>query len=215
MTKKLPEEPVSLSRVQDRIADLLSDLNATVEDVQKLANLGDEQRALQILEQQRASMYELVDQISREVSTSTPTRWALLSRHMSAAAVAALFAIGAVGMSISALNRPGDAVNDATVQLEKAAHIADPETRLQIIVKVYESTRALPASERQAIDSNLREQARNIIDEGGNDADDPTVFDKAEEIAEDLSEGKPPPPPPAPSGDRPPTDVVNEVLPNE
>jgi hypothetical protein len=207
-------QPGSLSRAQDRIERLLSELNSTVEDVDRLTRAGSEAEALAMLEEQRESLYRIVDQISHDVAAaSPPSRWMLLRRHMVAAAAAALMTVSAVAVSVGALTRSPDPIEDASGRLRRASQIADPAERLRIIVTVYRDTRSAPASERQALDRDIALQARRGSDEldDGN-VEDPTLSAQADQIMADLQEGKTPAAPDAPSSDKPPSDTVGELF---
>lgn len=205
------QQPGSLTRAHGRISNLMEELNATVEHVDQLTRAGHDAEALIILDEQRDSLYRLVDQISRDVAANAPRRMDTLRRHLTAGLAAAFVAVSTLAVSVGALTRAPDPVADATRQLRLSEDL-DPETRLQVIIKVYERTRTLPAAEARKVDQGLVKAADKLREDQDDDGDE-DVAKQAGQIAEDLKNGKTPTPPPPQSGDDPPTKPVTDAVP--
>lgn len=202
-----------LAQAHEQIAGLMDELDQTLELVAKLSERGEDEAAIRLIDGQRAELYRVVNSISLEVAADGPATWmSTMRRHATALAAAALLVLSTVAVSVHAITRQTP-VERAEHGLRSATTVADPVERIRLLIELVEVTRTLPPAESDSVTRDiipaLDDAVRDAEEEGADDA----IVRKAEKVAEDLREGRPPPPPGAPGTDEGPLESVTELLP--
>ena len=207
-----PEYTGGLSRATDQIHGLLEELTETVESAERLTRSGQPEHALRIVEEQRESLYNTVDSISRQVGTRR-SRFEKLRTRTPALVAAALATVSALAISVGAITSPR-APSPAQQTLRRAESIADPATRMTAIYNAYRAVaQATPAAVAPGTSMN-REVTKALTKTKTDMQSDPTksaLVDQAKTLIDAVSHGQTPPPapsgapspPPAPGGSAP------------
>lgn len=213
--KAVPSGSGGLASAHERIAVLLDELNETVELVDRLTRMGESESALRLVDEQRAALFAAMDQVSHAVAK--PPRWREVVRRQATGVVAAaalLFASLAVAVSVLS-DRP-TLYEQAHARLSEAQQVRDPTVRLQIIERVVEITRAMPAGsrEKEIISADVLPALEDLAE--GGDADEPpspTVIARARALADEVQRAQPPSEgePTPPSTGQPPVEDLNEA----
>ena len=195
-----PEHTGGLSKATRQIAGLLKELTSTVESAEHLTRIGEPERALQLVEEQRESLYNTVDSISRDVGTRR-SRFEKLRTRTPILVAAALLTVSGLAISVAALTSP-EAPQQAQTQLRQAERIADPATRLTAIAAAYgEVVRTNPAA--IAPGTELNRDVTKALTKTKTDAQgDPTqtaLVNQATALIDAVSHGQTPSPPPTPA----------------
>jgi len=214
-----PEHTGGLSQATQRIHGLLEELTTTVESAEHFARIGEPERAIRLVDEQRESLYSTVDTISRHVSKRR-SRFEKLRTRTPALVAAAMFAVSALAISVAALTSI-DSPNPAQARLRRAENIVDPATRLKAIYATYSDvartdpaeiapgtplnhdvTKALPKTktyaQKEPTQSAIVQQAKQLIDAVSQGKTPPPPTPPAPPTS-------PPSPPPAPQGGPTPT----------
>ncbi|HEV2686027.1 MAG TPA: hypothetical protein VGW79_05270, partial [Actinomycetota bacterium] len=123
-----PEHTGELSQATQKIHGLLEELTSTVESAERLTRIGEPERALRMVEEQRKSLYNTVDTISRAVSVKH-SRFEKLRTRTPVLVAAALLAVSALAISVGAITAM-HSETPAEARLQQAERIADPATRM-------------------------------------------------------------------------------------
>jgi len=200
-----PEDTGGLSKATRKIEGLLEELTSTVESAEHLTRIGEPERALRLVEEQRESLYNTVDEISRSVSTRRPP-FEKLRRRTPVLVAAALLAVSGLAISVGALTAT-NAPQRAQARLRQAERIADPATRLNAIYAAYRDVvQVSPAAVAPGTDLNrsvTKTLTKTKTDMQGNPSQAQLV-NQAKTLIDAVSRGQTPPPPPAPSPSPPP-----------
>lgn len=203
----------SLRAAHERITGLMDDLENTLELVKRLADTGDEEAALKLIDRQRAELYEVVGSLSSDVAASKPSWRETARRHVAVLAAASIATVSTLAASVAFLTRPPEGVRLAVAQIEGAEAIADPTERLTRIITVYRVvTETLPADQRDAVTDQVLDAIEKVKDDAVDDPDGQTLAEQADRAAKDIQEGRPPTPPNPPSTDEGPVETLQELL---
>jgi hypothetical protein len=180
-------------------------LTSTVESAEQLTRMGEPERALRLVDEQRESLYNTVDSISRNVSARR-SHFEKLRTRTPILVAAALMTVSGLAISVAALTSPG-APQQAQTRLRQAERIADPATRLTAIDAAYrEVVRTNPAAIAPGTDLN-RDVTKTLTKTKTDAQKDPTqtqLVNQATTLIDAVSHGQTPPPPPAPTPPPPP-----------
>lgn len=207
-------EPGSLAGAHERIAGLLDELNQTVDLVERLTRLGEHEAALKLVEEQRNALYTAIEEVSHGVGR--PARWReSLRRHATAGIAAAALLLSSLAVTVGVMRDGPSLVEQARAQLVEAETVADPVTRLRIIERVVEITRALPAGSREKADlaADVLPALDKVKDDAGKNEDGDVVV-RADELTREIQEAAPPTGDdgaPAPSTDQGPLEGIDEA----
>jgi hypothetical protein len=201
-----PEQTGGLSKATRQIAGLLKELTSTVESAEQLTRMGEPERALRLVDEQRESLYNTVESISRNVSAKR-SRFEKLRTRTPILVAAALMTVSGLAISVAALTSLG-APQQAQTRLRQAERIADPATRLTAIDAAYrEVVRTNPAA--VAPGTALNRDVTKALTKTKTDAQgDPTqtaLVNQATALINAVSQGQTPSPPPTPAPTPPPT----------
>ena len=199
-----PEHTGELSQAPQKIHGLLEELTSTVESAERLTRSGDAERALRLVEEQRESLYNTVDTISRAVSVKR-SRFEKLRTRTPVLVAAALLVVSALAISVGAITLM-DKQSPAQARLQRAERIADPATRLTAIYAAYRDVaRTDPAA--VAPGTALNHDVTKALTKTKTDMQgDPTkteLVQQARDLIDAVSRGQTPPAPgtpPAPTG---------------
>lgn len=209
-----PEFTGELSQATEKIHGLLEELTSTVESAEHLARIGEAERALRIVEEQRESLYTTVDTISRAVSVRR-SRFEKLRTRTPILVAAALAGVSALAISVGALTAM-NSPSPAQTRLAQAERITDPAARMNAIYATYrDAARSDPKS--VAPGTALNKDVTKALTKTKTDMQsDPTktqFVDQARTLIDAVSHGQTPPPPPAPSPPPPPGGSTPSGLP--
>ena len=218
-----PEHTGGLSRATRQIHGLLEELTETVESAERLARDGEAERAIRLVEEQRESLYNTVDSISRDVSTK-PSRLEKLRTRAPILVAAALFAVSVLAISVGAITAPR--TTPAQDRLRRAEGITDPATRMTAIYNAYRDV-ATTTPAMVAPGTPLNHEVTKALTKTKKDMQgDPgktALVDQARALIDAVSSGQAPPPPPpppaptpsapAPSAPAPPSGTGSDVPP--
>ena len=209
-----PEYSGGLSKATHQIARLLKELTSTVESAEHLARIGEPERALKLVEQQRESLYTTVDSISRHVSTRR-SPFEKLRRRTPVLVAAALMTVSGLAISVAALTSP-DAPQGAQARLRQAERIVDPATRLTAIYAAYRDVvRSNPTAVAPGTDLN-RDVTKALTKTKTDAQKDPSqteLVNQTTALIDAVSHGQTPPPPPTPQPPAPPSGSAPGGLP--
>jgi hypothetical protein len=167
--------------------------------------MGEPERALRLVDEQRESLYNTVESISRNVGARR-SRFEKLRTRTPILVAAALMTVSGLAISVAALTSPG-APQQAQARLRQAERIADPATRLTAIDAAYrEVVRTNPAAIAPGTALN-REVTKTLTKTKTHAQGDPTqteLVNQATTLIDAVSNGQTPPPPPAPTPPPPP-----------
>ena len=215
--RAVPSDPGSLAGAHERIAGLLDELNQTVDLVERLTRLGEHEAALRLVDEQRAALYSAIDEVSHGVGR--PARWrGTLRRHATAGVAAAALLLSSLAVSVGLLNDGPSLIEQARAKLTEAQGVSDPVTRLRIIERVVEITRALPADSQEKADLAkdvlpALDDLKKDAEDGGDDGSQEDVVARADELAREVKKAAPTGEDgaPAPSMDQGPVDGFDEA----
>jgi hypothetical protein len=200
-----PEYTGGLSKATRQIAGLLRELTSTVESAEHLTRIGEPERALRIVEEQRESLYDTVDSISRNVG-ARKTRFEKLRTRTPILVAAALLSVSGLAISVAALTSPGT-TQRAQARLRQAERIVDPATRLKAIDAAYrEVVRTNPAAVAPgtALNRDVSKTLAKTKTDAQKDPSQTQLVKQATALIDAVSQGQTPPPPPAPTPPPPP-----------
>jgi hypothetical protein len=194
-----PEYTGELSQATQKIHGLLEELTSTVESAERLTRNGEPERALRLVEEQRESLYNTVDTISRAVSIKR-SRFEKLRTRTPILVTAALLVVSALAISVGAITLM-DKQSPAQARLQRAEQIADPAARLTAIYAAYRDVaRTDPAA--VAPGTALNHDVTKALTKTKTDMQsDPTktqLVQQARELIDAVSRGQTPPPPSTP-----------------
>ena len=200
-----PEYSGGLSKATHQIERLLKELTSTVESAEHLTRIGEPERALKLVEEQRESLYSTVDSISRNVSTRR-SPFEKLRRRTPILVAAALLTVSGLAISVGALTSTG-APQAAQARLRQAERIVDPAMRLNAIYAAYRDVvRTNPTAVAPGTDLN-RDVTKALTKTKTDAQKDPSqtaLVNQATALIDAVSHGQTPPPPPAPAPTPPP-----------
>ena len=194
-----PEHKGGLSRATDQIHGLLEELTDTVESAERLTRRGQPERALNIVEEARESLYNTVDSISREVATKPRSRFEKLRNRTPILVAAALLTVSGMAIAVGAITSPHE---PTPAQLRRAESIADPATRMTAIYNAYRAVaRANPSAVAPgtAINREVTKALKKTKTDMQSDPTKTALVDQAGALIDAVSHGQVPPPPPAPT----------------
>lgn len=193
------EHTGELSQATQKIHGLLEELTSTVESAERLTRIGDPERALRMVEEQRESLYNTVDTISRAVGVKR-SRFEKLRTRTPILVAAALLTVSALAISVGAITLM-DKQTPAQARLQQAERIADPATRLTAIYATYRDVaRTDPAAVAPGTAMN-HEVTKALTKTKTDMQGDPTkaqLVQQARDLIDAVSRGQTPPPPTPP-----------------
>jgi len=207
-----------LTKAQRRVADLVIDLDWTLDSAKRLADAGEHEAALRVVQEQREALSAFIDDIAVDIA-ATPTPSPAPARNPFVRAYKRVVAIAAamtlvvctIAAAFAAVRDDGD-VAKADAQLQRAQQIGDPEARFVALAKIAETTHALPADGRKGA---LTTKLSDALDRTGDDLEhgsrDATMASEARRLAQQLRRGEVPSGPPQSLG-RSPIDALQEEL---
>lgn len=181
-------QPGGMADANRRIALLLEDLEGTVESVEMLTRLGRHEEALRVVDHQRAKLYRVVDSIASDVGARRRSRWQAARRHIAAGVAAA-----AVALSALAVVGPGNRIDAATDELDRAVQLTDAAARLAALSRVFELTQG---DERAGI--SLRRDLEDALNKTRDELEreeKPSLAREADRMVRELQQGRVPAPP--------------------
>jgi hypothetical protein len=194
-----PEYTGELSKATQQIHGLLEELTSTVESAERLTRIGEPERALRLVEEQRESLFNTVDTISRAVSVRRSSLDKLRTRTPLLVAVA-LGVVSVLAGAVAALTI--SATPPAQARLRQAERIADPATRMNAIYATYRDV-AKSDPKSVAPGTALNHDVTTALTKTKADMQsDPTkakLVDQAKTLIDAVSRGQTPPPPPTPT----------------
>ena len=203
-----PDHTGELSQATQKIHGLLEELTSTVESAERLTRAGEPERALRMVEEQRESLYNTVDTISRAVSIRR-SRFEKLRRRTPVLVAAALTAVSALAISVGALTSTGSPT-PAQTRLRQAERIADPAARMTAIYATYRDVaqdNPAAVAPGTALNHDVTKALTKTKTDMQSDPSKAQLVDQAKALIDAVSHGQTPPPPstpPAPSQAPPP-----------
>lgn len=190
----VPKQQGGLAGAHERITGLLDELNQTVDLVERLTRIGDHQGAIRLVEEQRAALYEAIDEVSHDVGRERRW-WETTRRHATAlvAALALILSSVAVAVGIREGSQP-TLIEQANARIAQAQQALDPALRLQIVERVVEIMRELPADTAEK--TQIADDLEPLVDvpEDAEDKGDDELIVQAERLKKEIDEQRPPPP---------------------
>jgi hypothetical protein len=189
-------------------------LTSTVESAEELTRMGEPERALRLVEEQRESLYNTVDSISRNVGARR-SRFEKLRTRTPILVAAALLAVSGLAISVAAITSPG-APEQAQARLREAEHIADPASRFTAIDAVYRDVvRTNPAAVAPgtALNRDMTKALTKTKTDAQKNPSQTELVNQATTLIDAVSHGQTPPPPPAPTPPPPPGGSTSDGLP--
>lgn len=212
-----PENTGELSQATEKIHGLLEELTSTVESAERLTRIGEPERALRLVEEQRESLYDTVDTISRTVSVRR-SRFEKLRTRTPILVAAALFAVSALAISVGAITAIHSQTPEA--RLHQAERITDPAARMTAIYATYRDVaRANPAAVAPgtALNKDVTKALTKTKTDMQGDPSNQQLVDQAGALIDAVSHGQTPPPPatpPVPQGTPTPPPPPGGAAPN-